>query len=206
MAAVPAPKASVTPAWDDLPGLVLLVGTDGSVRAANADFCAFFGIDAAALGTADWDWRLTEASRAALRAALAACGDFTLQLEATGAGDRPAWLECAGRWIEADRGYVCLLHDITAATRAQAAAQAQAGLFRLLADNVPVLIAYYRASDLQCQFANKAYAQTLRLRRAVDHRHDVRRCHRRRKSATQIEPEVRQGHARGSCRRSTSAR
>jgi PAS domain S-box-containing protein len=94
-----------------------------------------------------------------LRAALGSRGDFTLQLEAVAAGDRPVSLECAGRWIEADRGYVCLLHDITAATRAQSAAQAQAGLFRLLADNVPVLIAYYRASDLQCQFANKAYAE-----------------------------------------------
>jgi len=159
MAAVPAPKASAAPAWDDLPGLVALIGTDGSVRATNAGFCAFFGIDPKALGTAGWDWRCTEASRTALRAALATRGDFTLQLEATGAGDRPAWLECAGRWIEADRGYVCLLHDITAATRAQSAAQAQAALFRLLADNVPVLIAYYRASDLQCQFANKGYAQ-----------------------------------------------
>jgi len=37
--------------------------------------------------------------------------------------------------------------------------QAQAGLFRLLADNVPVLIAYYSASDLRCRFANRQYAQ-----------------------------------------------
>jgi diguanylate cyclase (GGDEF)-like protein/PAS domain S-box-containing protein len=38
--------------------------------------------------------------------------------------------------------------------------QAQAALFRLLADNVPVLIAYYSANDFRCQFANKAYART----------------------------------------------
>jgi PAS domain S-box-containing protein len=37
---------------------------------------------------------------------------------------------------------------------------AQATLFRLLADNVPVLIAYYRASDFRCEFANKEYART----------------------------------------------
>jgi diguanylate cyclase (GGDEF)-like protein/PAS domain S-box-containing protein len=37
--------------------------------------------------------------------------------------------------------------------------QAQATLFRLLADNVPVLIAYYRASDFRCQFANRQYAE-----------------------------------------------
>ena len=38
--------------------------------------------------------------------------------------------------------------------------QAQAQLFRLLADNVPVLIAYYSASDFRCQFANRQYAET----------------------------------------------
>jgi diguanylate cyclase (GGDEF)-like protein/PAS domain S-box-containing protein len=38
--------------------------------------------------------------------------------------------------------------------------QAQAALFRLLADNVPVLIAYYSAGDFRCQFANKLYART----------------------------------------------
>ena len=37
--------------------------------------------------------------------------------------------------------------------------QAQATLFRLLADNVPVLIAYYHAPDLHCQFANRQYAE-----------------------------------------------
>jgi diguanylate cyclase (GGDEF)-like protein/PAS domain S-box-containing protein len=43
---------------------------------------------------------------------------------------------------------------------AQASAQAQARLFRLLADNVPVLIAYYSANDNICRFANKEYART----------------------------------------------
>ena len=35
-----------------------------------------------------------------------------------------------------------------------------AGLLRLLADNVPVLIAYYRAEGFRCEFANSRYAQT----------------------------------------------
>ena len=38
--------------------------------------------------------------------------------------------------------------------------QAQAALFKLLADNVPVLIAYYSAHDFRCRFANRQYAQT----------------------------------------------
>jgi diguanylate cyclase (GGDEF)-like protein/PAS domain S-box-containing protein len=43
---------------------------------------------------------------------------------------------------------------------ARRSSQEQAALFRLLADNVPVLIAYYRAHDFRCQFANRQYAQT----------------------------------------------
>jgi diguanylate cyclase (GGDEF)-like protein/PAS domain S-box-containing protein len=37
--------------------------------------------------------------------------------------------------------------------------QAQAALFRLLANNVPVLIAYYNALEFRCQFANRGYAE-----------------------------------------------
>ncbi len=45
-------------------------------------------------------------------------------------------------------------------TLALASATAQARLFRLLADNVPALIAYYSAGDLRCRFANTQYART----------------------------------------------
>jgi diguanylate cyclase (GGDEF)-like protein/PAS domain S-box-containing protein len=48
----------------------------------------------------------------------------------------------------------------SASALASRSPQAQAALFRLLADNVPVLIAYYSANDFRCQFANKAYAST----------------------------------------------
>ena len=43
---------------------------------------------------------------------------------------------------------------------AQASATAQSRLFRLLADNVPALIAYYSANDFRCRFANTQYART----------------------------------------------
>ena len=48
---------------------------------------------------------------------------------------------------------------IEAALPAQSAA-AQAEFLRLLANNVPVLIAYYLVEGLRCQFANRQYAQT----------------------------------------------
>ena len=40
---------------------------------------------------------------------------------------------------------------------------AQAALLQLLADNVPVLIAYYSAHDFRCRFANQQYARTFGL-------------------------------------------
>jgi diguanylate cyclase (GGDEF)-like protein/PAS domain S-box-containing protein len=41
---------------------------------------------------------------------------------------------------------------------APVAAQASSSLFRLLADHVPALIAYFRNGDYRCEFANPAYA------------------------------------------------
>ena len=41
-----------------------------------------------------------------------------------------------------------------------AAVPAQAALLQLLANNVPVLIAYYSAHDFRCRFANQQYAET----------------------------------------------
>ena len=157
MAAVPAPKA-VTP-WDAIPGMVVVLRPDGTALEGNAAFRAFARPDADVAGRG-WEQVLPEASKLALKAALAERVDFRLQLEVVpGAGDAGAF-EWAGRWCPEQQHYVCLLHDMTAASRAQAAAQSQAVLFRLLADNVPVLIAYYRVSDLKCQFANKAYARS----------------------------------------------
>jgi PAS domain-containing protein len=119
MAAVPAPKASVATTWDVLPGPVLLVGTDGIARAANADFCAFFGIDPKALEAAGWDKRFSETSRTALRAALAAPSRFHPAARRD-CGRRSSLLARMRRALgRGRRGYVCLLHDITAGTRAQ---------------------------------------------------------------------------------------
>ncbi|HZT56627.1 MAG TPA: EAL domain-containing protein, partial [Burkholderiaceae bacterium] len=70
------------------------------------------------------------------------------------------------RWQSDGRRCTCIFHTPAppATDRDSALARrsprAQAALFRLLADNVPVLIAYYSAHDFRCQFANKRYAQT----------------------------------------------
>ena len=55
-------------------------------------------------------------------------------------------------------GYLGTCNDITEQRVAELKALAKEQEIRMLADNVPVLIAYYDARDLRCRFANKAYA------------------------------------------------
>jgi diguanylate cyclase (GGDEF)-like protein/PAS domain S-box-containing protein len=56
-------------------------------------------------------------------------------------------------------GYLGTCHDITEQRAAELMALAREQQIRMLADNVPVMIAYFAASDLRCLFANKAYAK-----------------------------------------------
>ena len=56
-------------------------------------------------------------------------------------------------------GYLGTCNDITEQRLAELEALAKERQIRMLADNVPVLIAYYDAQTLRCRFANKAYAR-----------------------------------------------
>ena len=56
-------------------------------------------------------------------------------------------------------GYLGTCHDITEQRAAELMALEREQQIRMLADNVPALIAYYDAKDLRCLFANKSYAR-----------------------------------------------
>ncbi|MEP7260376.1 MAG: EAL domain-containing protein [Usitatibacter sp.] len=56
-------------------------------------------------------------------------------------------------------GYLGACNDITDQRLAELRALEKEQEIRMLADNVPVLIAYFDAAELRCRFANKAYAQ-----------------------------------------------
>jgi len=58
------------------------------------------------------------------------------------------------------KGYLGTCTDITEQRSAELRALYKEQEIRTLADNVPVLIAYYDRLDLRCRFANRAYAQT----------------------------------------------
>ena len=180
-------------AWDALPGPVLLLDAQGSALHVNPAFAAFARREASHLLGRAWQELLDADNRRELLALLAQPDDFATSFFVSGsaAGEGAAWVEWAAHW-QADAGcWLCLLHDASAARRSEAEAREQARLFRLLADNVPVLIAYYRASDFQCQFANKAYAHAF----GTDERAVVGKTFAEvigNDAAAQIEPRVQQ--------------
>jgi diguanylate cyclase (GGDEF)-like protein/PAS domain S-box-containing protein len=161
------PPASPSP-WNDvwcgiwcdaLPGMALLVDRHGSAVHVNPAFTRFTGLaPAEALGLG-WQQALGAAARHGLLEALARGEDFALPVELRGR-ETPAsaWHDGAGHWLPGRDRCLILLHDVGASVIALASSQAE--WFRLLADNLPVLMAYYRASDFRCQFANRRYAET----------------------------------------------
>jgi diguanylate cyclase (GGDEF)-like protein/PAS domain S-box-containing protein len=148
------------PTWDALPGMVLVFDTRAEALYANAALAVWARQSPQSLAGTGWRSAFAPLSAQWLEAAVRRGEPFHLRMEGRGDGDGPTWIDCEARWLAEGAGCICLLHDVTPAVRAQAAAADQAGLFRLLADNVPVLIAYFRQSDNTCHFANKQYART----------------------------------------------
>lgn len=104
---------------------------------------------------------LADDAQQLLLQALAQCRDFVLELRCRD-GVAPAgstWLFVRARWDEGLAAFVCVWQDISAAKAAEQQATEQAAQLRLVADNVPALIALYDAVDRRCLFANREYAR-----------------------------------------------
>ena len=149
------------PDWHSLPSPVLVLTTAGEATAVNTAFSEFAGLAPEAARGAGWRAALSAQVLAPLLEALAAQRDFTLQLvlRRAGAGAGPAWVDCSARWLPLAERYLCQWHDVSAARMAEAGARHQAQQLRLVANNVPALIALYAADDFRCLFANAGYAQ-----------------------------------------------
>ena len=139
--------------------MLLVLDAHGQARQANRAFVRFSGHSVQEVLRDGWRAAFSPSSAEALVEQLDAGGDFTLQLRMRRDG-RDAWVDCAAAWQADTAEYVCVFHDVSAERDAELSARSQAELFRLLADNLPVLIAYYEASEFRCMFANRRYAQT----------------------------------------------
>jgi diguanylate cyclase (GGDEF)-like protein/PAS domain S-box-containing protein len=153
--------------WDALPDMVLLLGREGSGLYANAALAAFSGRAPSQLLGAGWRAALTSQSCEMLLERLSQPRDFEMELDLVDGTGHETRQCCSARWQSDGLRCTCVLHPAAGSSRysalAQRSPQAQAALFRLLADSVPVLIAYYSANNFRCQFANKQYAQTFGL-------------------------------------------
>jgi diguanylate cyclase (GGDEF)-like protein/PAS domain S-box-containing protein len=159
------PRGSEQPDWQALPSPVLVLTPDGAATAVNTAFGDFTGLDVEAARGAGWRAVLSPDTLAPLLGALAGRRDFTLQLalQRMGLFAGPAWVDCRARWLPVAERYLCQLHDVSAVRLAEAGAREQAQQMRLVANNVPALIALYAADDNRCLFANAGYAKTFGL-------------------------------------------
>jgi diguanylate cyclase (GGDEF)-like protein/PAS domain S-box-containing protein len=149
--------------WQSLPGMVLVLSRQGEALHISRDFRKFAGLDDRDAQSSDWTAALKPEAKAALQVCLAAGQDFTLQLEFDIGGARPGWVELAAHMLGGLGYFVCLLHDVSAAQYADLAAHVSAERLRLLADNMPALIAYYSGATFRCEFANRHYARAFGL-------------------------------------------
>ena len=160
MATAPTSPTGHLSLWDELPGMVQLLEPSGAARYVNAALAAFIGMSVSQALGHGWHAALSAESRQALLAVLGNGRDFSLPLQWRHSDGQTRWVECMARWSPERGDFLCLLRDETLGRRVLNHAQDQADLFRLMTDNVPVLIAYYRAEDFKCQFANLGYART----------------------------------------------
>ncbi|HEU4458776.1 MAG TPA: EAL domain-containing protein [Methylibium sp.] len=148
--------------WDRLPGMMMAVTPEARLVALNEPLALRCGWRR---GSADWldtlDADLHSGVRSALANAADGHGSLDLELHLERPDGANLWLACDGRWNADSQTWLCVLHDITARKSTEVALLEQTTQLRVLADNVPALIAYYDAQDFRCSFANRRYAQAL---------------------------------------------
>jgi diguanylate cyclase (GGDEF)-like protein/PAS domain S-box-containing protein len=108
----------------------------------------------------DWTNILDGTTRHALKAHLDGQQDFflTFMLCGNAQSSYTFWFECQGNWNEQQGVFSCVLFEVSGLRRSEMQTRLEAEQFRLLANHVPVMIAYYEATHWRCIFANRLYA------------------------------------------------
>jgi diguanylate cyclase (GGDEF)-like protein/PAS domain S-box-containing protein len=157
----PADLDPASPAgWDATGVPIARLNAEGVAVQANAAFAAL--AQRAANG---WPNGLEAASRQrladALRERAASTGALRLLARSPASTTlEDQWWSANLRWAPDETTCVCVLHEVSDLKRIERAALEQTAHLRLLANNVPVLIAHYRTTDFRCLYANRLYART----------------------------------------------
>jgi two-component system, sensor histidine kinase len=142
--------------WTALPGPVLLLATDGTVRHASAACEAWLG---PAAPHADWVQGIDEPQRSALRERLRATEAFELSLSRRDPADpsgRPRSLRLNARWLPDADAWLCVLVDLASHHDRCTEAREEAAFLRAFADAVPVMMSFYDR-DRMLRYANRHY-------------------------------------------------
>jgi PAS domain S-box-containing protein len=149
-----------------IPAGVVVITADGAANTVNQAFCDLMGRQRDVLLRRGWQDPFEPDSRVRLALAAAEAKDFSLTMQARPescariAGMR---FEARGQWSPTLRMHVCVLRDVSRSERSKPGKEAER--FRLLANKIPALIAYFEI-DGRCCLANRQYAETYGLTEA----------------------------------------
>ncbi|HRE13135.1 MAG TPA: EAL domain-containing protein [Usitatibacteraceae bacterium] len=153
--------------FNAFPSLVWCADEDGGCSFVNQAWRDYTGRTAEAARGAGWLEAVHPEDRAVLgrqwTEAFGLRGRFETEYRLRHAAGDYGWVHHSAEPVTDEdgrlTGYLGTCTDISERRDAELAARAREREIRLLADNVPVLIAYFGAGDLRCHFANKAYAR-----------------------------------------------
>ena len=153
--------------FDAFPSLVWCADAEGGCSFVNQSWADFTGRHIAEERGSGWLESVHSDDRPALgrqwTEAFGLRGRLESEFRLRRADGAYGWVHLSAEPVSGDdgrlAGYLGTCHDISERRNAELEARAKAGEIRTLADNVPVLIAYFAAEDLRCIFANKSYAR-----------------------------------------------
>jgi diguanylate cyclase (GGDEF)-like protein/PAS domain S-box-containing protein len=167
--ALQAGETEFRPDWDQLGVPILALSSDGRLLRCNRSFAQLARSSGFTAGAhqAQWLQLWTPEARALLFAALADRRSAVSPLGWTGvvapsplgAAAVQRWYSASLRWRQAGAYCIAVLHDVTLVRRAELASRLQVDQLRSLANNSPLLAAYFDPNSLHCLYANRAYAR-----------------------------------------------
>ncbi|MFM2119185.1 MAG: hypothetical protein RL722_653 [Pseudomonadota bacterium] len=157
------------PDWNQLGVPILALAADGRLLRCNRSFAQLARSSGytAASHPSQWLQLWANESRALLFAALADRRAAVTPLgwigsTLAGVSTEPAvqrWYSASLRWRQTGSYCIVVLHDVTLVRRAEMVARAQAEQLRGVIQASGQLSAYFEASGLNCQFANRAFTR-----------------------------------------------
>jgi diguanylate cyclase (GGDEF)-like protein/PAS domain S-box-containing protein len=152
--------------FDALPAMVWRADAQGACVYVNRAYERFTGLTLAQVAGSLWLEAVHPEDRDTVEAwwkqAFVERRPFSAQYRLRRADGTFAWIHHAAEPVALAGlagGYLGTCDDITEQRAAELRALAREAQVRMLADNVPALIAYYDAVTLRCLFANKSYAR-----------------------------------------------